>query len=265
MIGPELEAELIYLGPSRVRERLTEAHTAPLVVWDVGMGIAGNSVPLWKSALSGICKRSLEIHSFEKHPEALTQALENIKDFEYLLGLESSAQALLQNGETQITDSGGLKHRWVLHTGDFQEFLASPGARELAPPDLIYWDFYSPKTCPELWSLEIFSELRKLAPGCLLLTYSAATPVRVGLLLAGFLVGRPSPLAQATPMKSEATRAAAMPSLHSEIGLPLDHTWLEKLARSSHFRPYGNSKWATEASYQEIFMALSQLEQFRTT
>ena len=64
-IGPGSEAELIFLGPSRIRERLAEPSSLPLVVWDVGMGIAGNSIPLWLFAQSPEVRRPLEINSFE--------------------------------------------------------------------------------------------------------------------------------------------------------------------------------------------------------
>ena len=68
-----------------------------------------------------------------------------------------------------------------------------------------------------------------LAPG---LTYSAATPTRVTLLLAGFYVGAGS----STGTKGETTVAATqLQALES----PLGARWLERWRRSSSRAPHG--------------------------
>lgn len=278
MIGPEIEAELIFLEPSRIRERLAEDTSTPLVLWDVGMGIAANSVLAWQLARSPEARRPLEIHSFEKHPEALALALDDLESFPFLTESAPQLRELLasgrmtagQTGSSATTQSHEARSpsRWFLHSGDFAEILSNSSEpfsapHALASPDLIYWDFYSPKVCPELWSLELFTTLRLLAPRSRFYTYSAATPVRVGLLLAGFHVGRPRHGGRATPLKSESTMAVADPHDAAEITELLDETWLEKLSRSTQFRPYGSSHFAREASYEDVAQAVSSLRQFR--
>jgi len=259
-IGPESESELIFLGPSRIRERLAEPSSAPLVLWDVGMGIAGNSIAAWAIATTSQSKRPLEIHSFEKHPEALAQALDEIASFPFLHQHERSLRALLSDGSTALSVHG-IENRWILHSGDFESRLKNT-AVPMAPADLIFWDFYSPKVCPELWSLEVFRLVRECSPRSLLYTYSAATPVRVALLLAGYVVGLPFSGDRATPIKAESTMAAADQRECAEIPRLLDQSWLEKLSRSTQFRPYGNSTWATEAGYAEIAAEVAACRQF---
>jgi tRNA U34 5-methylaminomethyl-2-thiouridine-forming methyltransferase MnmC len=280
-IGPEVEAELIFLSPSKLRERLAEKIETPLVLWDVGMGIAANSVLAWRLATENPESRPLEIHSFEKFPEALAQALEDLGSFSFLRDSERHLRELLEQGETlyardrserspSSNEASTAPHRWILHSGDFCSILKAElelthrdsGSRFLAPPELIFWDFYTPRLCPELWSLELFSTLRTLAPNSRLFTYSAATPVRLGLLLAGFYVGRPeSRSGRATPIKSECTMAVANDQAIHEISEILGATWMEKLSRSSQFRPYGQTFWATTASYEDIRAELLRCRQ----
>jgi tRNA U34 5-methylaminomethyl-2-thiouridine-forming methyltransferase MnmC len=260
-IGPASESELIFLAPSRIRERLAEPSSSPLVLWDVGMGIAGNSAPVWDFIHGAQVRRPVEIHSFEKHPEGLAQALEETSSFPFLDRHERDLLTLLASGRCQ-TVQNDIEHRWVLHSGDFESLLQ--GSSMTCPAaDLIFWDFYSPKICPELWSLELFQIVREKAPRSLLWTYSAATPVRAALLLAGFQVGLPFVGDRATPIKAESTVAAADPIDTGAIPRLLDQSWLEKLSRSTQFRPYGNSHWSLAATYDEIAAEIATRPQFR--
>jgi len=68
--------------------------------------------------------------------------------------------------------------------------------------------------------------------GALLLTYSAATPTRVTLLLAGFYVGA----GVSTGTKGETTVAATR---RAALGSPLGERWLERWRRSSSRAPHG--------------------------
>jgi tRNA U34 5-methylaminomethyl-2-thiouridine-forming methyltransferase MnmC len=260
-IGPGSESELIFLRPSRIRERLTESTSKPFVLWDVGMGIAGNSAPVWEFIQSADVRRPVKIHSFEKYPEALAQALEEIDLFPFLARHQEDLHALLDSGHCR-SNRHGIEHHWTLHTGDFESRLKD-GSAGVKTADLIFWDFYSPKVCPELWSLELFQLVHDTAPRSILLTYSAATPVRAALLLSGFVVGLPFVGDRATPIKAESTMAAADTREAGAIPRLLDRSWLEKLSRSTQFRPYGKSHWATRATYDEIAAAMRQNVQFR--
>jgi tRNA U34 5-methylaminomethyl-2-thiouridine-forming methyltransferase MnmC len=71
--------------------------------------------------------------------------------------------------------------------GDARETLPRQGAGAF---DAVFLDAFSPRVEPELWQPEFLREIaRRLAPGSLLSTYSAAVAVRAGLCAAGLRVG----------------------------------------------------------------------------
>ncbi len=112
---------------------------------------------------------------------------------------------------------------WRLVLGDALATLPS----EAALADVVFWDPFSPKQDPELWTVGAFSALRaRCAPHASAFTYSTATAVRSALLLAGFFVG----VGDASGPKEQTTAAAADPA---DLARPLDRRWLERLARSS--------------------------------
>jgi queuine tRNA-ribosyltransferase len=113
--------------------------------------------------------------------------------------------------------------RWTLVRGDVLETL--PGIEERA--DVVFWDPFSPKANPALWTLAAFRAVRaRCGPGAALYTYSTATAVRAALALAGFFVGAGDP----SGPKEQTTVAATDPAL---LARPLDGRWLARLGRSS--------------------------------
>ncbi len=85
-------------------------------------------------------------------------------------------------------------------------------ARKMLPKltdkfDIVFHDPFSPKKCPELWTEEFFSELRKhINPGGVMTTYSCARKARENMKKAGFAVtdgpcvGRRAPSTIALPL-----------------------------------------------------------------
>ena len=146
---------------------------------------------------------------------------------------------------TRTWASKELGQRWTVYTGSYLD------AQKLPSPEVIYFDMYSPRTCPELWSTEAFKQLRALCRETTLYTYSSSTRVRVALLLAGFFVG----YGRSTGAKYDTTTAAT--SL-AELERPLDTRWIERLKRSHAFAPYGDE----HASQNEILEKILTLGQF---
>jgi len=92
---------------------------------------------------------------------------------------------------------------------------------------VVFWDPFSPKANPSLWSVAAFSALRRACrAGATVHTYSGATATRSALLLAGFAVG----IGPSTNAGKFGTLAAT--DLGS-LAEPLDRRWLERLSRSS--------------------------------
>lgn len=98
------------------------------------------------------------------------------------------------------------------------------------PFDAVFLDPFSPKKNPELWTVEFFQQLyARMTDEAILATYSAATPVRCGLLEAGFRIA-PGP---GDKMK----RGGTLATKESDI-IPLSERERARLARSPEATPY---------------------------
>ncbi|BDG06284.1 tRNA guanosine(34) transglycosylase Tgt [Anaeromyxobacter oryzae] len=220
VIGPAVESERLYVAQSRLRDRLAEPGP-PLVLLDVGLGAGSNALAAlraaWGAPPGG---RGLEVVSFEQDTGAL--ALAATDDGAERLALEQfardAARTLLATGCHE-----GPRTRWRLVRGDVLETLP----REKVRADLVFWDPFSPKANPELWTAAAFAAaFARSGPRAALFTYSTATATRAALLLAGFWVGA----GDASGPKEQTTAAATAPDL---VARPLDRRWLERLERSS--------------------------------
>lgn len=221
-IGPTLEANLVYAERARIEESL-DGESASHVLYDVGMGTGANVIATLERIRSRPDARGrIEIFSFESKPEGLAAALANPETFPELAAWDETLRALLEKSEVRF-EVGAIKVEWRLLVGDFYSRL-----HEASTPDSLYFDFYSPKVVPELWSLDHFTRLREKIGDhpARLFTYSAATPVRLHLFAAGFFVGAGA----STGVKTETTIAATRFEL---LEAPLSPAWLSKLATSS--------------------------------
>lgn len=73
--------------------------------------------------------------------------------------------------------------------GSMLRILAEAGFKDSF--DAVYWDAFAPDTQPELWTADIFAAVfEAVAPGGVLVTYSAKGDVRRTLREAGFAVER---------------------------------------------------------------------------
>lgn len=214
-VGPVVEAEQLYVRQSRLAERLRD-QTAPLVLFDVGLGAGSNAF-----AARAVSERAgegarLELVSFERDLGALELALETPEAFGIDAEAAAAARALLERGTHETA-----RTRWRLERGDLVQALAREGARA----DVVFWDPFSPRANPTLWTVAAFEAIRRVAgPRCTLFTYSASTATRVALLLAGWAVGVGDPIGD----KAQTTTAAV------EVGdltRPLPKEWLTKLGR----------------------------------
>lgn len=219
--GPLAEAEQLYVLPSRLTERLLEPGE-PLVLLDVGLGAGSNGVAAWNaSARLPDSARKLELISFDRTLEALRLAVsdEHGAAFGFDAAAREAARGLLREGQHRTA-----RTHWRLRLDNLMDDLAREPA---ASADIVFWDPYSPRVNPALWSITAFSALRRVCrEGATLHTFSAATSTRSALLLAGFAVGFGGPSAGKQP---RTTIAATHPELLAE---PLDARWLERLARS---------------------------------
>jgi len=229
VIGPVAEAEALYVKQIRLVDRV-RTHAGEFVVWDVGLGAAANVLTVLRATRGISC--SIRLISFDRTVEPLRFALRHAESLGYLAGYERVLQALLERHQVSFCDAGqGVT--WELHCGDFPTSLLKPRACQPPRPHAILFDAFSPATNPEMWTLDLFSNLfRLLDPGrpCVVPTYSRSTMLRVTLLLAGFYVGA----GHATGEKEETTLAANSLEL---VGEPLDGHWLQRARRSTSAEP----------------------------
>ena len=221
VVGPAIEAMRLYCRPARLVERLAQGEES-LVLLDVGLGAGSNAIAAWGlSEGRSEAGRGLEIVSFESRLGALELAAraEHAADFGLAGAAGVAVQALLRTGSHATP-----RTRWRLVHGALPETLAGEPA---GSADVVFWDPFSPRANPELWTVAAFTALRRCCrAGATVFTYSGATAVRSALLLAGFAVG----VGEATGEHKAATCAALDVA---DLERPLDRRWLERLGRSS--------------------------------
>lgn len=224
-VGPWAEANRLYVEQPHLANRLRE-EGEPLRILDVGLGAGTNALAALDTAqaLGAARRRALEVVSLERELGPLRLARSDPAGFPHQARWSGAVDALLGGG---AYEEDGLS--WRLIQGEL------PGTFDAAAGrfDLLYYDPFSPKTNPGLWTTAVFARVRTLCrEGAQLITYSAATPTRVSLLLAGFFVGA----GWSIGTKGETTLAATEASA---LEHPLGARWLARWERSDARAPHG--------------------------
>ncbi|MDD5260216.1 MAG: MnmC family methyltransferase [Methylacidiphilales bacterium] len=241
VIGARQEAEQLYLRPFDFSARCRSAVNEPLVVWDVGLGAAGNAF----HAVECWCRepeRDLHLHSFDLNDHALRFALharwQHPEAFEWLAPTQPALEGLdwpgILRNQGLVRQIRGRSLKWQWHLCDFPSWIGQGKARQHPLPELVFYDAYSPAKCPAMWALEHWRNLRALfdkEQPCEIAFHSRSTALRVTLLLAGFYVGRGVSIGE----KDETTVAATRLDL---LKRPLAKDWLGRVRRSSSARPF---------------------------
>jgi len=252
-LDPSVEARALYVGQSRLAERLCAATSEALVVWDVGLGAAHNAMATIQccEASGNHAQRPVKLISFEHDVASLRLALRNAKQFRHLQS--AAPNHLLRFGEWR---SQRVPLVWTLLEGDFRSrFSESPA------PDCIFYDPFSAKTDTAMWTLECFENLFAVSADhdTELFTYSGSTAVRAALLAAGFRVARGMPTGKRAETTIAMTPLAAVHCAARQRVL-LGREWLDRWRRSDAQFP-SDVGTAGQAAFTERILAL---EQFRT-
>jgi queuine tRNA-ribosyltransferase len=183
------------------------------------------------------------IHCFERSlAKSGAQSLRRLRlvsfewDFDPLLlalNYPSRFPHLRHGAAFRIVESRQWKHasnllEWELLEGNFADFIESAKI-----PNIIFYDPFSYKTDPALWTVETFSRILNhcLGAPAELYTYSASTGVRAALLAAGFYVAQ----GMGTGPKSDTTIAFTSVSGSKDHPLSpqlLGQSWVTRWRRS---------------------------------
>ena len=219
MNPPQEEARNLYVLPSRIEERLKELDE--VVIWDVGLGAAHNSMAVIHEFIDKDFPGKIRILSFENDTDPLKLALRNAAVFPHL---HHAAPVELMKHNKWVSPKGNIE--WELFQGDFsQRFL------EATQPHVIFYDPFSMVTNLELCGEDIFARIFEHCHGneVQLLNYSASTAFRATLLAVGFTVG----YGPATGPKSTTTVAYNAPALALKQGASLlGSEWLARWEKS---------------------------------
>lgn len=222
---PMDEARRLYIEQSNLRGRLQEGDQ-PLVIWDVGLGAAANAmaaIHCFEALAAEGFVRPLRIVSFENDLDSLRLAFKHHDLFPYLR--HGGPPAILREARWRSKQFEDLS--WELHHGDFLEMLHAA-----VPPDLIFYDMFSGKTCAPAWTRHAFGSLFQICSGrdVELFTYTCSTASRVAMLSTGFHVARGRNAGDKEETTIAFTDLARGKMRHRDI---LGADWFKKWGRSA--------------------------------
>jgi queuine tRNA-ribosyltransferase len=219
---PRMESRALYVEGSRLLARTSEGGEEALVVWDVGLGAATNSM-VGIHALEALesLGRPVTIISFENDLDSLKLALQHPWHFPHLR--HGAPHKLLRDG---VWKSAKHAITWVLKHGDFMDHCDTVDA-----PDIVWFDPFSAKVDSPMWRMPVLAKVLAATNGkaTSLHTYSASTAIRASLLQVGWFVGR----GVGTGQKRETTKAYTEEAVRRGLATDLlDSTWLGRWERS---------------------------------
>ncbi len=175
--GAVEESELKYIGPCEIRRRAKEGK---LRILDFCFGVGYHTAAAIEAALEANPACEIEVVGLELD-ETLLEHIPQLnppwKSYSLLKKL-----AAANEGERLSVSEGNVTVTLVL--GDAAQTIKGVADDTF---DCVFFDPFSPKTCPELWSTEVFSEVKKkIRASGMLATYSCARMMRESLKSAGF-------------------------------------------------------------------------------
>ncbi|PIZ50629.1 hypothetical protein COY27_06495 [Candidatus Woesearchaeota archaeon CG_4_10_14_0_2_um_filter_33_13] len=194
--GAVEEALKKYAVPCKIKEL---AQTGKLTILDVCFGMGYNSAMAIDVAIEENPNCEVEIVGLEYDPEIIKKIQEvnpPIKFFEHYKNLTPQSLEFKK---------GNVIVKIIL--GDARETAKTLPADYF---DAVFYDPFSPKTAPEMWSIDLFKEMyRVMKKHAVLATYSCARMARDNMAAAGLIyddgpiLGRRGPGTLATKWQDE--------------------------------------------------------------
>jgi len=154
-----------------------------LDILEVGLGTGLNMLLTWIRCIEG--KNTVRYTALEPFPvgKEVLRSLAHCNDLAWPGLSEPFLERMAGTAGEWFPEEGGFLFR--SRQMPVQEF------REMKAYDLVFFDAFSPRVQPEMWTLEVFQGLYDtLRPGGMLVTYCAKGVVRRTMQEAGFAVER---------------------------------------------------------------------------
>lgn len=179
------ESRYVFLEGNNLPTRAQNI-TRPFHVVELGFGTGLNFLALWQAWQQAGIKTPLVYSSIEKFPltvDEMQQAHSVWPELQAYTKPLQAAYASMQGEGVHGANLGGVMLN--LHIGEAQTCLFN---MEEAV-DAWFLDGFAPAKNPDMWTQDIFSEIRRLSRrGTTLATFTAAGIVREGLKQAGFTI-----------------------------------------------------------------------------
>lgn len=213
--GALLEAVDNYVKPARLegllQRRAASSNDSTLRFMDVCFGLGYNTFAVWQHVLDSpylpfekveATAIELDVELIKLWPAVLRQdCFKSLND-----ALRDSSGKTISENLEQLTQIGvppkSVQFNYQAREGplfvlnmkfaDLREAVPELAAAEPASYDFVFHDPFSPRKMQQFWTVELFKDyFELLRPDCgTLLTYSAASAVRGGLIEAGFTIFR---------------------------------------------------------------------------
>ena len=185
--GAILEAKGKYIEPGKLKEKLIKKDVKLL---DVCFGMGYNSIEAVKETIKYTGK--LEITALEMEMNVIQSTYTQIKKNKNDNLIEYQIMQKINNEHIYTLSLSEISIAIKLLLGDARYTITKLNDSYF---DLVFLDAFSTLKNSELWTVEFFKKLKRIMNNnALLLTYSAAFPVRSGLIQAGFFIGETRPV-----------------------------------------------------------------------
>jgi len=173
LTGAKEEAFKKYSEPCKIKDL---AKKGQVIILDVCFGLGYNSAAALETALNSNPKCKVKIVALENDEGILKKALELEPEIEHYDKIKQA----IKNKEYEDKQ---IKIKIIIK--DARESIKEIKTKF----DAVFFDPFSPRKCPELWTAEFFSDVNKaMKKGAILATYSCAKSVRKNMEKAGFIV-----------------------------------------------------------------------------
>lgn len=187
-----------FINPCKIKEICNKEKN--IYILDVGFGLGYNVATAIKNCENG----KINIFSIEKDMDFL----ENIKKLDIPENLKSIYNLFFQMEKSTISLNETTYPSFTLKKDNVNLTVIIGDGRDIIKDlkslnikfDAVFWDPFSPKVNREMWTVDIFKNVKNLMKNnAILATYSAAISVKKSLMEAGFKIGLVEPIGRKSP------------------------------------------------------------------